>query len=101
MEFITYNDYDSPQTKVDKALSVFPRVERVQMVEYPCRNHESAKDLAETLKRLDLNCVISLIEIFSTFIRVHRAADSGFKFGAVIHDIVRNPRLRQERFSRP
>lgn len=101
MELMTYNSYDSNQTKIDKAMSVLVKLEELRIVECPCRDYDSSKDLSDTLVRLDLDCVVSLIEVFSTFVRVHRSTDFGLRFGAIIHDLVQNPRLRQDVFSRP
>lgn len=90
-----YSTFDDTMKKTCIALDVLKRLEDLKIVEHPCRDYSSAKDLSSLLVSLDTENNIQLIEIYSTFIRVYRTEQTGFRFGAVIHDIIKNPRYRQ------
>lgn len=98
---MTFNPYDDMATKTEKAKQVLQKLEKSERVEASCLNHESALELAKLLQSLDERRYIAMIEVHGYFLRVYRADLNGFRFGAVIYDLMEKFKASQEPPTRP
>lgn len=98
---MTFNPYDDMTTKTEKAKQVLQKLEKSERVEASCLNHESAIEMAKLLQSLDEKRYIAMIEVHGYFLRVYRADLNGFRFGAVICDLMEKFNANQQPPIRP
>lgn len=98
---MTFNPYDDMTTKTEKAKQVLQKLEKSERVETSCLNHESALEMAKLLQSLDEGRYIAMIEVHGYFLRIYRADLNGFRFGAVIYDLMEKFKANQEPPTRP
>lgn len=101
MQLMTFNPYDDMATKTEKAKQVLQKLEKSERVEASCLNHESALEMAKLLQSLDERRYIAMIEVHGYFLRVYRADLNGFRFGAMIYDLMEKFNANQQPPTRP
>ena len=85
-----FNGFESEATQLDYARVFISQLRSARESSVPVKDYKAAVILAGVIYRQDKELLVSLIEIFSSFVRITRNEKGAFAFRATILDHVDN-----------